>query len=93
MLLSVRTFRGSASGPPRSGIATIFAGFLGDHNTYSENTGVLAVTKVYEPKILRLAGVFAIILGLIGKIGAVLVSIPAPVMGSVSILLFGMIAA
>lgn len=77
------------------GLATIFAGFLGGpaNTTYSENTGVLAVTKVYSPFILEVAAVFAIILSLIGKIGAVLQSIPAPVMGGVSILLFGMIAA
>ena len=76
------------------GIATAFAGLLGGpaNTTYSENTGVLAVTKVYNPFILRLAAVFAIILSLCGKIGAILQSIPAPVMGGVSILLFGMIA-
>ena len=72
----------------------MFAGLLGgpSNTTYSENTGVLAVTKVYDPFILRIAAVFAIALGLIGKIGALLKTIPAPVMGGVSILLFGMIA-
>ncbi len=76
------------------GLATAFAGFLGgpSNTTYSENTGVLAVTKVYNPAILRVAAIFAIGLSLIGKIGAVLQTIPAPVMGGVSILLFGMIA-
>jgi uracil permease len=76
------------------GLATIFAGALGGpaNTTYSENTGVLAVTKVYNPGILQLAAVFAIILALVGKFGAVLQTIPAAVMGGVSILLFGMIA-
>jgi len=76
------------------GLASSFAGLLGGpaNTTYSENTGVLAVTKVYDPVILRVAAIFAIALSLIGKIGAVLRTIPAPVMGGVSILLFGMIA-
>jgi uracil permease len=76
------------------GVATMFAGLLGgpSNTTYSENTGVLAVTKIYNPFILRVAAVFAIALALIGKIGALLKTIPAPVMGGVSILLFGMIA-
>ena len=76
------------------GIATMFAGALGGpaNTTYSENTGVLAVTKVYEPFILAIAAVFAIGLSLIGKLGATLQVIPPPVMGGVSILLFGMIA-
>ena len=76
------------------GLATMFAGALGGpaNTTYSENTGVLAVTKVYEPFILAIAAVFAIGLSLIGKLGATLQVIPPPVMGGVSILLFGMIA-
>lgn len=76
------------------GIATIVAGLLGGpaNTTYSENTGVLAVTKVYDPAILRIAACFAIVLGLIGKFGAVIQTIPLAVMGGVSIILFGMIA-
>ncbi len=76
------------------GIATIFAGFFGApaNTTYSENTGVLAVTKVYSPAILRLAACIAIVLSLIGKFGAVIRTIPGPVMGGISIVLFGMIA-
>lgn len=76
------------------GLATMFAGALGGpaNTTYSENTGVLAVTKVYEPFILAIAAVFAIGLSFIGKLGATLQVIPPPVMGGVSILLFGMIA-
>ena len=76
------------------GLATIVAGFLGGpaNTTYSENTGVLAVTKVYDPSILRIAAIFAIILSFIGKFGAIIRSIPNPVMGGISIILFGMIA-
>ncbi|WP_286174961.1 uracil-xanthine permease family protein [Harryflintia acetispora] len=76
------------------GLATIAAGLLGGpaNTTYGENTGVLAVTKVYNPFVLELAAGFAILLGLFGKFGATLQTIPVPVMGGVSILLFGMIA-
>lgn len=76
------------------GLATIFAGFIGGpaNTTYSENTGVLAVTKNYNPATLRLAAVFAIVLSLIGKFGAIISTIPGPVMGGVSIILFGIIA-
>lgn len=77
------------------GLATLAAGLLGGpaNTTYGENTGVLAVTKVYNPFVLEVASVFAIALGLFGKVGAFLQTIPGPVMGGVSILLFGMIAA
>ena len=77
------------------GIATLFAGLLGGpaNTTYSENTGVLATTKNYNPKLLRVTAVFAIILGLFGKVGAILQTIPGPVKGGVEIMLFGMIAA
>ena len=76
------------------GLATISAGFLGGpaNTTYGENTGVLAVTKVYDPVILRIAACYAIILGFIGKFGILLQTIPLPVMGGVSVILFGMIA-
>ncbi|TCT14946.1 uracil permease [Natranaerovirga pectinivora] len=76
------------------GIATITAGLLGGpaNTTYSENTGVLAVTKVYDPSVIRLAAIFAIFLSFIGKFGAIVRTIPTPVMGGVSIILFGMIA-
>lgn len=77
------------------GLATMFAGFIGGpaNTTYSENTGVLATTKNYNPALLRLTAVFAIILGFFGKMGAILQTIPAPVKGGVEIMLFGMIAA
>jgi uracil permease len=76
------------------GVATLVAGLIGGpaNTTYSENTGVLAVTKVYDPKILRIAAVYAIIISFIGKFGATIQSIPVPVMGGVSVILFGMIA-
>lgn len=76
------------------GIATFVAGLLGGpaNTTYSENTGVLAVTKVYDPSILRIAAVYAILLSMIGKIGALIQTIPLPVMGGISVILFGMIA-
>ncbi|MTI47748.1 uracil-xanthine permease family protein [Sporosalibacterium faouarense] len=76
------------------GLATMFAGFIGapPNTTYGENTSVLAVTKNYDPSILRLAAIFAIALSFIGKVGAILQTIPAPVMGGVSIILFGMIS-
>lgn len=76
------------------GLATMFAGFIGGpaNTTYSENTGVLAVTKNYNPATLRLAAVFAIALSLFGKFGAIIQTIPQPVMGGVSIILFGIIA-
>lgn len=76
------------------GLATIFAGFIGGpaNTTYGENTGVLAITKNYDPSILRLAAVFAIILGFVAKIGGFLGTIPVPVMGGISFMLFGMIS-
>ncbi len=76
------------------GIATMVAGFLGGpaNTTYGENTAVLAITKNYNPAILRLTAVFAIGLSFIGKIGGVLQSIPVPVMGGISLMLFSMIS-
>lgn len=76
------------------GLATMFAGLVGGpaNTTYGENTGVLAITKNYAPSILRLAAVFAIILGCVGKIGGFLSTIPTSVMGGISVMLFSMIA-
>ena len=76
------------------GIATAFGGLLGGpaNTTYGENTGVLAITKNYDPSILRLAAIFAIVLALVSKLGGVLLSIPNAVMGGISIMLFSMIA-
>ncbi len=76
------------------GIATAFAGLIGGpaNTTYGENTGVLAVTKNYNPKVLRIAAVYAIVLAFIGYFSAFLQTIPAPIIGGMSIVLFGMIA-
>ncbi|MDB4897346.1 MAG: uraA [Firmicutes bacterium] len=77
------------------GLAGILAGALGGPaaTTYAENTGVLAVTKVYDPGIIRIAAGFAIAMAFVGKLGALLRSLPEPVMGGISIVLFGMICA
>ncbi len=76
------------------GIASIFAGLIGApaNTTYSENTAVLAVTRVYKPEILRLTALLAILVAFVGKLGALLLTLPSPVIGGVSIILFGMIA-
>lgn len=76
------------------GLATMVAGFLGGpaNTTYGENTGVLAITKNYDPSILRLAAVFAMLLGFVSKIGVFLNTIPTPVMGGISLMLFSMIS-
>lgn len=76
------------------GIATAWAGLLGGpaNTTYSENTGVLAVTKNYDPAVIRIAACIAIVLGVIGKFGGLVTSIPGPVTGGISIVLYGMIS-
>jgi uracil permease len=76
------------------GLATSLAGFLGGpaNTTYSENTGVLAVTRVYDPVVLRLAALFAILLSFSPKLAALLQTLPQGVLGGISMLLFGMIA-
>lgn len=75
------------------GLATIVAGFLGGpaNTTYGENTAVLAMTKNYDPSLLRRTAIFAILLSCIGKFGGFLQSIPEAVMGGISIILFSMI--
>jgi uracil permease len=76
------------------GLATMFSGLIGGppNTTYSENTGVLAVTKNYNPGVIRIAAVVAILLGVFSPVGAFLRTIPVAVMGGVSFILFGMIA-
>lgn len=76
------------------GLATSLSAFFGGpaNTTYSENTGVLALTKVWDPIVMRIAAVFAIILGFSPKLGAVISSIPTSIIGGISIILFGMIA-
>ena len=77
------------------GLATSLAGLLGGpaNTTYGENTGVLALTKVYDPKVMRIAAVFAILLSFIPKVGALISSIPSAIIGGVSFILYGMISA
>ena len=78
-----------------NGISTIFSGFFGStpNTTYGENIGVLAITKVYSTWVIGGAAIFAILLSCLGKLSALIQSIPTPVMGGVSMLLFGVIAA
>ncbi|PMC38677.1 uracil permease [Bacillus sp. UMB0899] len=76
------------------GVATMIASLIGGppNTTYGENIGVLAITRVYSIFVIAGAAVLAILFGFIGKISALISSIPSPVMGGVSILLFGIIA-
>ncbi len=75
------------------GLATMTAAFFGGpaNTTYGENTGVLAMTKNYDPSILRLAAIFAILLSFIAKFGTAISTIPQAVMGGISLMLFTMI--
>jgi len=75
------------------GIATSVASFLGGppNTTYSEVTGAVALTKVFNPAIMTWAAIAAILLAFVGKLGAALQTIPAPVMGGIMLLLFGAI--
>ena len=77
------------------GIATTLASVFGApaNTTYGENTGVLALTKVYDPKVIRLAAVFAIILSFCPKFAALITAMPAATIGGVSLVLYGMISA
>jgi len=76
------------------GIATFFAGVMGGppNTTYSEVTGAISLTKVGDPKVLRIAAITAIVFSLVGKISGFLKTIPEPVLGGIMLLLFGMIA-
>ena len=76
------------------GLSSVLAGFVGGPPTtsYGENIGVLAMTKVHSVWVLGGAALFAIIFSFIGKISALIQSIPTPVIGGISFLLFGMIA-
>jgi uracil permease len=76
-------------------VASIVAGFIGGPpvTSYGENIGVLAVTKVHSVYVLMGAAVSAIIFSFVGKLSALIQSIPNPVIGGISFLLFGTIAA
>lgn len=76
------------------GIATSLSAMFGGpaNTTYSENTGVLALTRVWDPLIMRIAACVAILLGFSPMLGAVIRTIPNAVIGGISIIIFGMIA-
>ena len=76
------------------GLLTALSAMFGGpaNTTYSENTGVLALTKVWDPLIMRIAAVFAIILAVVPKLSSIISTIPTSVVGGISIVLFGMIA-
>ena len=77
------------------GLATSMAGILGGpaNTTYGENTGVLALTRIYDPRVMRIAACFAILLSLSPKFGAAINTIPSAIVGGISFILYGMISA
>ena len=77
------------------GVATSLAALFGApaNTTYGENTGVLALSKVFDPMVIRLAAVFAVVLSFCPKFAALIVAMPAATMGGVSLVLYGMISA
>jgi uracil permease len=76
------------------GLATAVSALFGGpaNTTYGENTGVLALSKVYDPRVVRLAALFAIVLSFCPKFAALIVAMPAATMGGVSLVLYGMIS-
>ena len=77
------------------GLATCIAALFGApaNTTYGENTGVLALTKVYDPRVIRLAAAFAVLLSFCPKFAAIVSAMPAATIGGVSVVLYGMISA
>lgn len=77
------------------GLATSLSGLIGGpaNTTYGENTGVLELSKVYDPRVIRLAAVFAIILSFIPKFSAIISTMPSAIIGGISFMLYGMISA
>ena len=77
------------------GLATCLAAAIGApaNTTYGENTGVLALTKVYDPKVMRIAAVFAILLACIPKVAFIIECVPTATIGGISFILYGMISA
>ena len=75
------------------GVATTLASVLGGppNTTYAEVTGGVALTRAFNPAVMTWAAITAILLGFVGKLGALLMSIPVPVMGGIMVLLFGSI--
>ncbi|WP_413737632.1 uracil permease [Sodalis sp. RH21] len=78
-----------------NGISTMLSGFFGStpNTTYGENIGVMAITKVYSTWVIGGAAILAILLSCVGKLAAAIQAVPVPVMGGVSLLLYGVIAA
>ncbi|MEY8417912.1 uracil-xanthine permease family protein [Oscillospiraceae bacterium 44-5] len=77
------------------GVATALAGLFGGpaNTTYGENTGVLELSRVFDPKVVRLAAIYAVVLSFSPKFAAVINSIPTAIIGGVSFILYGMISA
>lgn len=77
------------------GLATSFSALVGGpaNTTYGENTGVLELSKVYDPKVIRLAAIYAVVLSFIPKMAEIIGSIPSAIIGGVSFMLYGMISA
>lgn len=77
------------------GLATSLSALVGGpaNTTYGENTGVLELSRVYDPKVIRLAALYAILLSFIPKVAAVIGSMPSAIIGGVSFMLYGMISA
>jgi uracil permease len=77
------------------GIATSLSALFGGpaNTTYGENTGVLVLSRVYDPRVIRIAACFAIILGFIPKVAGLIGSMPSAIVGGVSFILYGMISA
>ncbi len=78
-----------------NGLSTVISGFFGStpNTTYGENIGVMAITRVYSTWVIGGAAIFAILLSCVGKLAAAIQMIPLPVMGGVSLLLYGVIGA
>ena len=77
------------------GIGTTIAALFGApaNTTYGENTGVLALTKIYDPFVIKLAAIYAIVLSFCPKFAALITAMPAATIGGVSLILYGMISA
>lgn len=77
------------------GLATALAGMFGGpaNTTYGENTGVLELSRVHDPRVIRIAALFAIIISMIPKVSAIISTMPSSIIGGVSFMLYGMISA
>ena len=77
------------------GVATIFSGLIGGpaNTTYGENVGVVALTRIFNPRVVQIAAVYAAVLGFSPLVASVIYSVPAAIIGGASFMLYGMIAA